>query len=111
MKKKLLLLLPFLALSLTGCPNFFDVDDIEIKKKEVDFVCNRGFKRYYIQSALDLPTPEKVEQEQNSLLRIGDNFQKMIIVGGMTPTHMNDNGIVIMNIYDFLLNDNGLGME
>lgn len=78
------------------------------KTLEVDFVCNRGFKRYYIQSALDLPTPEKVEQEQNSLLRIGDNFQKMIIVGGMTPTHMNDNGIVIMNIYDFLLNEDSL---
>ena len=78
------------------------------KVLEVDFVCNRGGKRYYIQSALILPTPEKVEQEQNSLLRIDDNFQKMIIVGGMTPTHINDNGIIIMNIYDFLLNENSL---
>ena len=78
------------------------------KVLEVDFVCNRGGKRYYIQSALSLPTPEKVEQEQNSLLRIDDNFQKMIIVGGMTPTHINDNGIIIMNIYDFLLNENSL---
>ena len=78
------------------------------KVLEVDFVCNRGGKRYYIQSALSLPTPEKVEQEQNSLLRIYDNFQKMIIVGGMTPTHINDNGIIIMNIYDFLLNENSL---
>ena len=73
---------------------------------EVDFVCNRGFKRYYIQSALDLPSPEKMEQEQRPLLHIKDNFQKMIIVGGITPTHINDNGIVIMNVYDFLLNDN-----
>ena len=78
------------------------------KVLEVDFVCNRGGKRYYIQSALSLPTHEKVEQEQNSLLRIDDNFQKMIIVGGMTPTHINDNGIIIMNIYDFLLNENSL---
>lgn len=78
------------------------------KVLEVDFVCNRGGKRYYIQSALSLPTPEKVEQELNSLLRIDDNFQKMIIVGGMTPTHINDNGIIIMNIYDFLLNENSL---
>ena len=78
------------------------------KVLEVDFVCNRGGKTYYIQSALSLPTPEKVEQEQNSLLRIDDNFQKMIIVGGMTPTHINDNGIIIMNIYDFLLNENSL---
>lgn len=78
------------------------------KNLEVDFVCNRGFKRYYIQSALGLPTPEKLEQEQNSLLRIDDSFQKMIIVGGMTPTHMNDNGIIIMNIFDFLLNEDSL---
>lgn len=77
---------------------------------EVDFVCNRGFKRYYIQSAWALPTPEKMEQELNSLLRIDDNFQKVVIVGGMTPTHMNENGIVLMNIYDFLLNDHSLSL-
>ena len=78
------------------------------KTLEVDFVCNQGFRRYYIQSALDLPTPKKTEQEQRSLLRINDNFQKIIIMGGMTPTHMNDNGIIIMNIFDFLLNENSL---
>ena len=89
--------------------NYKDEDGKSQRKVlEVDFVCNRGGKRYYIQSALSLPTPEKVEQEQNSLLRIDDNFQKMIIVGGMTPTHINDNGIIIMNIYDFLLNENSL---
>ena len=78
------------------------------KVLEVDFVCNCGSKRYYIQSALNLSDPEKVKQEQNSLLRIGDNFQKIIIVGGMTPTHINDSGIIIMNIYDFLLNEDSL---
>lgn len=89
--------------------NYKDEDGKSQRKVlEVDFVCNRGGKRYYIQSALSLPAPEKVEQEQNSLLRIDDNFQKMIIVGGMTPTHINDNGIIIMNIYDFLLNENSL---
>ena len=89
--------------------NYKDVEGKSQRKVlEVDFVCNRGGKRYYIQSALSLPNPEKVEQEQNSLLRIDDNFQKMIIVGGMTPTHINDNGIIIMNIYDFLLNENSL---
>lgn len=81
------------------------------KTFEVDFVCNRGFKRYYIQSAFDLPTPEKKEQEQNSLLRINDNFKKIIIVGGMTPTYINDNGIIIMNIIDFLLDDRSLSLD
>lgn len=81
------------------------------KTFEVDFVCNRGFKKYYIQSALDLPTPEKKEQEQYSLLKINDNFKKMIIVGGMTPTHINDNGIIIMNIFDFLLDDNCFSID
>lgn len=81
------------------------------KTFEVDFVCNRGFKRYYIQSAFDLPTPEKKEQEQNSLLRINDNFKKIIIVGGMTPTYINDNGIIIMNIFDFLLDDRSLSLD
>lgn len=81
------------------------------KTFEVDFVCNRGFKKYYIQSALDLPTPEKKEQEQNSLMRINDNFKKIIIVGGMTPTYINDDGIIIMNIFDFLLDDNCFSID
>ncbi len=72
------------------------------KNFEVDFVCNLGAKRLYIQSALDMPTPEKVVQETNSLLRLNDSFQKMIIVGGLAPSYINDDGIVIMNIIDFL---------
>ena len=72
---------------------------------EVDFVCNQGFKRYYIQSALNMATEQKMEQEQKSLIRISDNFAKMIIVGGLTPSHVNDNGIQIVNIFDFLMND------
>lgn len=78
------------------------------KKLEVDFVCNRGFKRIYIQSALALPTVEKREQELNSLRRIRDNFQKIIIVGGLTPTYQTDDGIFVVNIFDFLLKDNCL---
>lgn len=80
------------------------------KQLEVDFVCNRGFKRYYIQSALALPTQEKMDQELNSLLRINDSFQKMVIVGGLTPTYQNDNGIIVMNIFDFLLNEDSLSI-
>jgi predicted AAA+ superfamily ATPase len=80
------------------------------KHLEVDFVCNRGFKRYYIQSALALPTQEKIDKEFNSLLRINDSFQKMVIVGGLTPTYQNDNGIIVMNIFDFLMNENSLSI-
>ena len=70
---------------------------------EVDFVCNKGDKRLYIQSAFALPTPEKVVQETNSLTRISDEFQKIVVTGGHTiPTHNND-GILFTNIYDFLL--------
>jgi predicted AAA+ superfamily ATPase len=80
------------------------------KQLEVDFVCNRGFKRYYIQSALALPTQEKIDQEFNSLLRINDSFQKMVIVGGLAPTYQNDNGIIVMNIFDFLMNEDSLSI-
>lgn len=75
---------------------------------EVDFVCNQGFKRYYIQSAYALPTEEKLKQELNSLLRIKDGFMKYVIVGTPTPTYQTEDGIVIMNIYDFLTDPNSL---
>ena len=71
---------------------------------EVDFVCNKADERVYIQSAYALPTPEKQEQELRSLKLIGDNFQKVVIAGGMQPTYRNNDGILILNIYDFLLN-------
>ncbi len=76
----------------------------ERKQFEVDFVCNKGYDRVYIQSAFALPTIEKQEQELNSLKRIKDSFQKVVIVGGMQPTYRNDDGILILNIFDFLLN-------
>jgi predicted AAA+ superfamily ATPase len=76
----------------------------ERKNLEVDFVCNKGYDRIYIQSAYEMPTLEKQEQELNSLKRIKDNFQKIIIVGGMQPTYRNNDGILILNLYDFLLN-------
>lgn len=85
-------------------------DRVFRKNLEVDFVCNRGFKRVYIQSALALPTPEKKEQEFNSLRRIKDSFQKIVIVGGLTPTYQTDDGILVVNIFDFLLKDNLLGI-
>lgn len=89
--------------------NTKDENLVSIRKHlEVDFVCNRGFKRYYIQSALALPSQEKIDQEFNSLLHIDDNFQKIVIVGGLSPTYQNDNGIIVLNIFDFLLNEDSL---
>ena len=79
----------------------------ERKKLEVDFVCNRGQDRIYIQSAYALPSEEKTEQELRSLKQIKDSFQKVVIVGGMQPTFRNDDGILILNIFDFLLNRSG----
>lgn len=72
---------------------------------EVDFVCNRGYKRCYIQSALSLPDREKMQQESASLLRIDDSFMKYVITGDRIKKYQNDGGIVIMNVLDFLLDE------
>lgn len=78
------------------------------KQLEVDFVCNEGSKRCYIQSALRLPTIEKREQELRSLMNITDNFQKFVITEEPIKRYQNENGVVFMNIYEFLLNENSL---
>ena len=75
---------------------------------EVDFVCNKGDKRYYIQSALSIPDREKMLQEQNSLTRIADSFKKIIIVKDAIKTHYNEDGVLILNLFDFLLRENSL---
>lgn len=77
---------------------------------EVDFICNLGYKRCYIQSAYALPTEDKMKQEFNSLLRIKDSFKKIVIVGTPTPTYQNEEGILTMNIYDFLMNPDSLNI-
>lgn len=76
----------------------------ERKQLEVDFVCNKGYDRVYIQSALNLDGDSKEEQELASLNHINDNFQKVVIVGGMQPTYRNNDGILVLNIFDFLQN-------
>lgn len=78
------------------------------KKLEVDFVCNRGSQRYYIQSALAIPDREKMQQEQKPLVHIGDSFKKIIVVKDRMKLWRNDEGIVVMGIMDFLLNPNSL---
>ncbi len=78
------------------------------KQLEVDFICNQGNKRYYIQSAFAMPTKEKREQEEKSLVNIKDSFKKIIIVKDKIKLWRDDNGIVIMGLEEFLLNQNSL---
>ena len=86
-------------------------DDGNKKKQlEVDFVANQGNKRYYIQSAFALSDQEKMDQEQASLIKISDSFKKIIVVNSNTPVWRNDQGILVMNLYDFLLNEDSLDM-
>ena len=73
------------------------------KQLEVDFVCNKGSQRLYVQSALALPTQEKIDQETKSLRRIDDGFQKMVVVGDHTIGSHDESGILFINIYDFLM--------
>lgn len=80
------------------------------RQLEVDFVCNLGYKRWYIQSALALPTQEKVDQEVASLRSIGDSFRKIVITGGLSPTYQNEEGIFFLNILDFLKDENSLNL-
>ena len=80
------------------------------KKLEVDFVCNRGNQRYYIQSAFAIPDDMKMQQEQNSLIHINDSFKKIIVVKDNIKLWRNEMGIVIMGIQEFLLNENSLDL-
>ena len=70
---------------------------------EVDFVCNKGSQRIYIQSAWRMPDADKMEQEKRSLRLVGDSFRKLLIVGEHTKPWSDDDGIQIVSIYDFLL--------
>ena len=75
---------------------------------EVDFVCNLGSRRYYIQSAYRMESDEKVRQERASLLRVDDSFKKIIVLGEEGPVTRDEAGITTIGIYDFLLKDNSL---
>ena len=78
------------------------------KQLEIDFVCNQGSKRYYIQSAYVIPDQAKMEQEQRSLMLTGDFFKRMIITKDTPAPYYNESGVLIMSVYDFLLNENSL---
>ena len=82
---------------------------IHIKPKyEVDFVCNQGNKRIYVQSTFEMQDSVKEKQERKSLLNINDSFKKVIILGDVSKPRMDDNGIITMGIFYFLLNEDSL---
>lgn len=84
-------------------------DNVSVRKKfEIDFVCNMQSKKYYIQSAYEIPTKEKLEQEQQSLLHSKDSFKKIIIVKDKIKPWHNENGILIIGLLDFFLNPESL---
>ena len=78
------------------------------KQLEIDFVCNQGSKRYYIQSAYAIPDQAKMEQEQRALMLTGDFFKRIIITKDAPAPYYNESGMLIMSVYDFLLNENSL---
>lgn len=84
-------------------------DGRQVKKQlEVDFICNKGSKKYYIQSAYMLGTEEKMAQEIRPFLKINDSFKKMVITSDTPKPFYTGEGILVMNVYDFLLNPNSL---
>lgn len=93
------------------CISGKDRTGVNIRKQlEVDFVCNKGSKRYYIQSAFAIPDEEKMKQETNSLLRIDDSFKKIIIVKDTPAPWYTEEGILVISVYDFLLNPNSMDL-
>lgn len=95
-----------------------DVGVIELKERkdnefvykqlEVDFIANKGNNKIYIQSAFSMPDLEKVNQEERPLLKINDSFKKIIIVKDYIKRTRNENGIITMSIFDFLLDSESL---
>lgn len=95
-----------------------DVGVIELKERtekeytykqlEVDFIANKGNNKIYIQSAFSMPTEEKLNQEERPLLKINDAFKKIIIVKDYIKRTRNENGIITMSIFDFLLDPDSL---
>ena len=78
------------------------------KQTEVDFVCNKADERIYVQSAFTLPTTEKRLQEERPLVNIADSFRKVIITADNTLSHHDENGVFILGLREFLLDDKSL---
>lgn len=90
------------------------IRDKEKKQKqiqlEVDFVCNKGMNKYYIQSAFSIPNEEKINQETSSLDKINDSFKKIIVTQDFGKPWKTEKGYLIINIIDFLLDSNSLDL-
>ena len=80
----------------------------KLKRLEIDFVAVRGAKKYYIQSAYEMPTEEKLRQEKRSLIKVGDSFRKIVVVKENVRPQIDENGIVTMGLINFLLDENSL---
>lgn len=80
------------------------------KQLEVDFVCNKGSKRYYVQSAFAIPDEVKMRQESDPLLRIDDTFKKIIVVKDTPAPWYTEDGILVISVYDFLLDADSLDL-
>ena len=85
-------------------------EDKDRKQLEIDFVCNLGNKRYYVQSALNLETREKTLQEERPLMNINDNFRKIIVVKDNIKHWYTEEGILVIGIFEFLLDKNSLDL-
>lgn len=80
------------------------------KQLEIDFVCNKGSKRYYIQSAFAMQDEKKMQQEQRSLVNTGDGFKKIIITKDAIAPLYNEEGVLVMSVFDFLLNPDSMDL-
>ena len=80
------------------------------KQLEIDFVANKGAKKYYIQSAYEMPTEEKLRQEKRSLIKVGDSFKKIVVVKDNIRPRIDEDGIVTMGLINFLLDQNSLDL-
>ena len=82
----------------------------KLKQLEIDFVANKGSKKYYIQSAYEMPTEEKLRQEKRSLIKVGDSFKKIVVVKENIRPQLDEEGIVTMGLINFLLDQNSLDL-
>ncbi len=80
------------------------------KQLEIDFVCNKGSKRYYIQSAFAMQDEKKMQQEQRPLINTGDGFKKIIITKDAIAPLYNEEGVLVMSVFDFLLNPDSMDL-
>ena len=80
----------------------------EYKQLEIDFVVNKGSDRIYIQFAYRMDDPDKQKQEFRPFLKIDDGFRKIVLAGDDVPPHVNEKGIRIMNVIDFMKDPNSL---